>query len=111
MKQRVGIIGVGAIGKPLATHLLQEGYHITICPHRNHAPIEEPKQQGARRVTSPAEGATHSDVVLILVPDAPQVEEVCFGEQRWGASKKRDHALTVVVMSTIAPAAMQSLQP
>jgi predicted dinucleotide-binding enzyme len=91
MKQRVGIIGVGAIGKPLATHLLQEGYHITICPHRNHAPIEEPKQQGARRVTSPA--------------------EVCFGEQRLGASKKRDHALTVVVMSTIAPAAMQSLQP
>lgn len=109
MKQRVGIIGVGAIGQPLATHLLHEGYHVTICPHRNHAPIEQLKQQGAHSVPNPAEVAAHSDIVLILVPDAPQVEEVCFGEQGLGVNSKRDHAVTVVVMSTIEPAAVQSI--
>lgn len=109
MKQRVGMIGVGAIGKPLAIRLLQRGYLVTTCPHRNHAPIEALKQQGAHSVTSPAEVAAHSDIVLILVPDTPQVEEVCFGEQGLLAGRSSSHALTVVVMSTIAPTAMQSI--
>ena len=109
MMKRVGILGVGAIGKPMAAHLLQAGYPVTTCPHRNHAPVEELKQQGAHSVTSPAEVAARSDIVLILVPDAPQVEEVCFGKQGLVAGLQRDQALTVVVMSTIAPAAMQSI--
>jgi 3-hydroxyisobutyrate dehydrogenase-like beta-hydroxyacid dehydrogenase len=109
MKQRVGIIGVGAIGQPLATHLLHEGYSVTICPHRNHTPIEQLKRQGARSVSNPAEVAAHSEIVLILVPDAPQVEEVCFGEQGLAARSTREQPLTVVVMSTIAPTAMQSI--
>ncbi|GHO64019.1 2-hydroxy-3-oxopropionate reductase [Ktedonobacter sp. SOSP1-52] len=109
MKQRVGIIGVGAIGHPLATHLLHEGYSVTICPHRNYAPIEQLKRQGAHSVSNPAEVAAHSDIVLILVPDAPQVEDVCFGEQGLAVRSTREHALTVVVMSTIAPTAVQSI--
>lgn len=56
-----------------------------------------------------AEVAAHADIVLLLVPDAPQVEEVCFGEQGLVAGRKSDHALTVVVMSTIAPTAMQAI--
>lgn len=109
MKQRVGIIGVGAIGQPLATRLLHEGYSVTICPHRNHTPIEQLKQQGAHSVPNPVEVAAHSDLVLILVPDAPQVEDVCFGEQGLAVRNTREHALTVIVMSTIAPTAMQSI--
>ncbi|QBD80419.1 NAD(P)-dependent oxidoreductase [Ktedonosporobacter rubrisoli] len=109
MKQRVGVIGLGAIGKPLASHLLQEGYPVFACPHRDHAPIEELERQGAQRLASPLELAAHTDIILILVPDAPQVEEVCFGTQGLIAGKKVDQALTVVVMSTIAPLAMQSI--
>lgn len=109
MTKRVGILGVGAIGKPIAAHLLQVGYPIIICPHHHQAPVEELKQQGAYGVSSPAEVATHADIVLLLVPDAPQVEEVCFGEQGLVTGLRRDHALIVIVMSTIAPAAMQSI--
>ena len=109
MTKRVGIIGTGAIGKPIAKHLLQAGYRITTCSHHNHAVVEELKQQGAQIVASPAEVATRSDTVLLLVPDAPQVEEVCFGEQGLVAGIKGDHTLTVIVMSTIAPFAMQSI--
>lgn len=109
MKKRVGIIGTGAIGKPIATHLLQMDYRITTCSHHKQAAVEELKQQGARIVASPAEVAAHSDTVLLLVPDAPQVEEVCFGEQGLLAGIQSDHPLTVIVMSTIAPFAMQSI--
>jgi 3-hydroxyisobutyrate dehydrogenase-like beta-hydroxyacid dehydrogenase len=109
MQKRVGILGVGAIGKPLAEHLLQQGYDVTTCPHRNLAAIEKLKQQGAFIVASPAEVAAHADVVLVLVPDAPQVEEVCFGAQGLVTGVKDDQALTVIVMSTIAPSAMQSI--
>lgn len=109
MKQRIGILGVGAMGFPIATHLLSEGYHVTVCAHRNANPIEELVRQGAHRVTSPAEVAAHSDAILILVPDAPQVEEVCFGEQGVVTGLSTSHTCAVIVMSTIAPAAAQSI--
>ncbi|HEU5347793.1 MAG TPA: NAD(P)-binding domain-containing protein [Ktedonobacterales bacterium] len=82
MKQHVGILGVGAMGKPIAAHLLSEGYHVTLCGHRNHGPIDELVQLGAQRGVTPAEVAARSDVVLVLVPDTPEVEEVCFGDGR-----------------------------
>lgn len=109
MKQHIGILGIGAMGFPIATHLLNEGHHVTACAHRNHLPIEELVRQGAHRVASPAEVAAHSDTVLILVPDAPQVEEVCFGEQGIVAGLNDNHTCTIIVMSTIAPAAAQSI--
>ncbi len=109
MKQHIGILGVGAMGFPIATHLLSEGYHVTVCAHRNPTPVEALARQGAQRVTTPAEVAAHSDTVLILVPDAPQVEAVCFGEQGVVAGLSDGHTCTIIVMSTIAPPAAQSI--
>lgn len=109
MTKRIGILGVGAVGRPLAAHLLRVGYPVITCVHRKPAPVEERKQQGAEVVANPAEVAAASDIILILVPDAPQVEEVCFGERGIVAGKQSGQDLTVIVMSTVAPTARQSI--
>ena len=79
--KRVGVVGVGAMGRHMAAQLLQKGYTVTVCPHVNRAPVEELAALGANVVDDPAAVAAASEVVITMVPDAPQVEEACFGER------------------------------
>ena len=74
MSKRVGVVGVGAMGKLMAAQLLKKGYTVTVCPHRNRQPVEELAAQGAQVAENPAGVAAASEVVVTMVPDAPQVE-------------------------------------
>lgn len=100
MAKRVGVVGVGAMGKPMAASLLRAGYEVTVCPHRNKAPVEELAAKGARAVANPREVGENSDVVITMVPDAPQVEESIFGEN--GIAHGLHKGGTVIDMSTIS---------
>ena len=107
--KRVGLVGVGAMGRHMAAQLLQKGYTVTVCPHINRAPVEELAAKGAQVVADPAAVAAASEVVVTMVPDAPQVEESCFGERGIAVGHQPGQDLTVIDMSTISPVATRAI--
>jgi 3-hydroxyisobutyrate dehydrogenase-like beta-hydroxyacid dehydrogenase len=79
-KPTIGFIGLGTIGLPMASNLLKAGYLLR-AHDLNPIPIAEIKGQGAAALGTPAEVAADSDVVVTMVPDAPDVEQVALGPQ------------------------------
>lgn len=99
----VGVIGVGAMGEPMAAALLRAGFSVTVCAHRNRAPVERLVALGALEAADPAGVAAGADVVITMVPDAPQVDEALFGPR--GAAAGAASGTLFVDMSTISPVA------
>ena len=75
MGDRVGFIGLGIMGRPMAGHLLAAGLPLTVHS-RSPGPVDELVADGASRASSPAEVAAASDVVITMLPDTPDVVEV-----------------------------------
>jgi 2-hydroxy-3-oxopropionate reductase len=99
--ERIGFIGLGIMGKPMATNLVAAGYALTVCDF-NAAAVDELVAQGATAAGSAREVAAASDVVITMLPDSPQVDEVVFGPDGV-AEGIRENAL-YIDMSSIAPA-------
>ncbi|HTD35891.1 MAG TPA: NAD(P)-dependent oxidoreductase [Candidatus Limnocylindrales bacterium] len=106
MATQVGVVGVGAMGEPMAAALLRAGFGVTVCAHRNREPVERLVEQGARDGGDPAGVARAADVVITCVPDAPQVEEALFGER--GAAHGARPGTLFIDMSTISPVATRA---
>jgi 3-hydroxyisobutyrate dehydrogenase-like beta-hydroxyacid dehydrogenase len=106
MATRVGFIGVGAMGEPMAASLLRGGFAVSVCAHRDRAPVERLRALGAADGGDPAGVAGSSDVVVTCVPDAPQVEEALFGEH--GAAHGAAPRTLFIDMSTISPVATRA---
>ena len=75
---KVGLIGLGIMGKPMAKNLLKAGYDLTVS-NRNKAAADEVVAAGAKAATNAEIGET-CDVVLTMVPNSPQVKAVMLGE-------------------------------
>jgi 2-hydroxy-3-oxopropionate reductase len=75
MGERVGFIGLGIMGKPMAGHLLDAGYPLTVHS-RSAGPVDELTSRGATRANNAREVAAASDVVITMLPDTPDVETV-----------------------------------
>ncbi len=105
--KRVGLIGAGAMGRPMAENLLKAGFETYVVAHRNRGPVEELVGLGAREVGSWREMAEAVEVVVTMVPDVPQVEEVCFGAG--GLAEGAHEGLMLIDMSTISPVASQDI--
>jgi len=75
-QQKIGFIGLGIMGAPMAGHLLEAGYQLFVNTHGN---TPEPFVSKATICASAAEVTRQSDVVFIMVPDTPDVEKVLFG--------------------------------
>jgi 3-hydroxyisobutyrate dehydrogenase-like beta-hydroxyacid dehydrogenase len=101
--QRIGFIGLGAMGEPMARALLRAGFPLTASAHRRAQPLERLVSDGASAAADPAAVAGASDVVVICVPDSPQVESVLFGER--GVAQGVRPGSLVIDMSTISPIA------
>jgi 3-hydroxyisobutyrate dehydrogenase-like beta-hydroxyacid dehydrogenase len=106
MATTVGVIGVGAMGEPMAAALLRAGFEVTVCAHRNREPVERLAAQGAHDGGDPAGVARASAFVITCVPDAPQVEQALFGER--GAAHGAAPGTMFIDMSTISPVATRS---
>lgn len=106
MPETIGFIGLGVMGKPMARNLLNAGYPLIVQNHRQ-AVTDELVALGARSADLPREVAAQSDVVILMLPDAPQVEEVVRGPD--GAIAGAREGLTVIDMSTISPLVTTSL--
>ncbi len=103
----VGLIGVGAMGEPMAESLMRAGFTVTVCAHTNRAPVERLIAAGATDGGDPAGVARASDVVITMVPDAPQVEESLFGPH--GALAGARANTLFIDMSTISPVATRDV--
>jgi 2-hydroxy-3-oxopropionate reductase len=101
MNSRIGFIGLGLMGKPMAKNLLKAGYPVTVF-NRSPAPMDELAAAGARLATSPMHLAQECDVVLTCVSDSPDVEMVVLGEN--GVLAGARPGLLYIDNSTIAPA-------
>jgi 2-hydroxy-3-oxopropionate reductase len=106
MGMRVGVIGVGAMGEPMAASLLRAGFTVTVCAHRDRAPVVRLVALGAHDGGDPAGVADASGVVITCVPDAPQVDDALFGEH--GATHGAQGGTLFVDMSTISPLASRA---
>ncbi|MDD5298316.1 MAG: NAD(P)-dependent oxidoreductase [Rhodocyclaceae bacterium] len=102
----IGFIGLGLMGRPMALNLIKGGHEVAVWARRaeSMAPL---LAAGARGCASPADVAAHCDVVISMVADAPDVEQVALGQD--GVAEGARAGLIFVDMSTIAPAAAQSI--
>ena len=107
MATPLGMIGLGAMGEPMAASLLRAGFPVTACAHRDRAPLERLVALGARDGGDPSGVGAASDVVVLCVPDAPQVEGALFGEH--GATLRAKPGTLFVDMSTISPIASRAI--
>jgi 3-hydroxyisobutyrate dehydrogenase-like beta-hydroxyacid dehydrogenase len=107
MIKKVGFVGLGAMGRPMAENLIKKGFETYVVAHTNRQPIEELIALGAKEAKNGAEMAAEVEAIVTMVPDAPQVEEACFGENGIAAGAKA--GLIVADMSTISPTASQNI--
>ncbi len=97
---RIGFIGLGIMGKPMAGHLLKAGHTLRVHS-RTYAPVEALAALGAIPCKNPKEAAERSEIVFLMLPDTPDVEQVLFGPD--GVSKGAQSGSIVVDMSSISP--------
>ena len=97
---RIGFIGLGIMGKPMANNLLKAGFQVTAY-NRSEGPRAELAEAGARVAESPAEAAGDVEMVVTNVTDSPDVEAVCLGPR--GIIEGAAPGTIVVDMSTISP--------
>jgi 3-hydroxyisobutyrate dehydrogenase-like beta-hydroxyacid dehydrogenase len=77
-KPKIGFIGLGMIGMPMARNIIKNGYEMWVYDLKS-AAVEETVSAGARSSDSAANAAAESDVVITMVPDAPDVEKAALG--------------------------------
>jgi len=99
-KPKIGFIGLGIMGKPMAGHLIDAGYELVVH-NRNRDAVDELVGKGAIEAHSGKEVAEQSDIVITMLPDSPDVESVALGEG--GIIEGAHGGLIFVDMSTIAP--------
>ncbi len=98
---KIGFIGLGIMGEPMAGHLLKAGHQLFLCSLPS---VPVPLVDAGGAVCASGRGvAEQADIIITMVPDTPQVEEVLFGEE--GVAKGLAPGKIVVDMSSISPIA------
>lgn len=101
---KVGFIGLGVMGSPMALNVLKGGHELTVHDRRPQA-IEPLTAAGARAVASPREVGAASEIVVTMLPEPQHVEEVVLGEN--GIAAGMAAGGMVIDMSTIDPVTSQ----
>jgi 2-hydroxy-3-oxopropionate reductase len=106
MAPRVGFIGLGIMGKPMARNLLKAGFPLTVH-NRSRAKIDELVKDGAAAAASPKEVASVADIIITMLPNSPDVELVALGAGGIREGAKAGQLL--IDMSTINPIVSQKI--
>ena len=99
-KPPIGFVGLGIMGLPMAGHILDAGYPLTVY-NRTRSKTEGLAAKGAKVADSPAAVAADSEVIITIVSDSPDVEEVVAGPN--GVVDQIGEGTVVIDMSTISP--------
>ena len=104
--QKIGFVGLGIMGKPMATNLIKAGYELAvydIVPER----VSELVKAGAKRGQSGKDVAARSEIVITMLPNSPQVMDAVLGP---GGILEGAKAGTILIdMSSIAPRASREI--
>jgi 2-hydroxy-3-oxopropionate reductase len=101
---KLGFIGLGIMGTPMAGHLLKAGHRLFV--HSLPSVPAEVLQAGATACANGREVAQQADIVFTMVPDTPNVEDALFSAE--GAASGLSKGKTVVDMSSISPIATKA---
>ena len=106
MGERVGFIGLGIMGKPMARNLLEAGFGLTVHS-RSAGSVDEVVEAGAARAGGPAAVAEASDITITMLPDTGDVEQVLTGDG--GVLEGAAAGSLVIDMSSIDPGPTRSM--
>ena len=100
---KIGFIGLGIMGKPMAGHLIKGGH--TLFLQTRSGVTEDMKARGGIVCATPKEVAQRADIIITMLPDTPDVEKILFGENGVveGLMPKAEQRKIVVDMSSISP--------
>jgi len=99
-EKRIGFIGLGSMGKPMATNILKAGFPLTVYDVRKE-PLAEMEKLGADVATSLKEIGEKSDVVVVMVLSYQQIKEAVFPPE--GVLGGMQRGSTLIITSTISP--------
>lgn len=104
--RKVGFIGLGIMGKPMAKNLLKAGFELTVHS-RSRPPVDELVASGAAAADSPSACAATVEVVVTMLPDSADSERVILGAG--GVLAGASPGTTIVDMSSIAPGVSRAM--
>ncbi len=107
MAEKVGFIGLGIMGGPMAKNLIEAGYELTVQNRSPEKAEELAKESGATAAETPREVAENSDIIITMLPDSPDVEKVVAGED--GVLEDIKSGSLLVDMSTISPVVTEKI--
>lgn len=102
---KVGFVGLGIMGRPMAKNVVKAGYEVTVFDFNQEA-IDDLVAHGAKAADSGKAAAQEADVVITMLPNSPNVEAALFAEN--GIAEGLRPGATVIDMSSIAPKASQA---
>ena len=103
---RIGFIGLGIMGRPMALNLLRGGHQLAVWTRRPES-MQPLLDAGASGAANPAALAAEAELVISMVADAPDVEQVMLGEN--GVASSGRSGLVAIDMSTIRPSAARAI--
>ena len=103
---KIGFIGLGIMGKPMARNLLRAGYPLVVHS-RSRGPVDELVAEGAQRASNAYEVAARADTIITMLPDTPDLEVVVNGPGGLFGALRPGKLL--IDMSTVAPVATRRL--
>ena len=83
MNKKIGFIGLGAMGRPMAANILRAGFDLTVYDIRTE-PMQELEKLGAKAARSPQEVGAQCEIIETIVVNDTQVEEVILGKDSGG---------------------------
>lgn len=104
--ERIGFVGLGIMGRPMALNLMEAGYELTVH-NRSRAKVDELVAEGAAPAGSPKEVAEKCDIVIAMLPGPPEVKQAVAGEN--GLLEGAREGSLIIDMSTSSPLLAQKL--
>jgi len=105
---KIGFIGTGIMGQPMAANLQKAGHQLFLSEHHGKAPAEL-INAGAVALANPQQVAQEAEFIIVMVPDTPQVDDVLFRAD--GVAAGLGPNKVVIDMSSISPTATKAFTP
>ena len=99
-KEKIGFIGLGIMGLPMASNLIKDGFNLVVY-NRTLSKCSQLEEKGAVVVQTPADVAKNAKMIITMVTDSPDVEDILLGEK--GIMSTIEEGSIVIDMSTISP--------
>ncbi len=104
--KKIGFIGVGIMGRPMAKNLIEQGYQV-VGYDLNEDALAQVLAYGAEKGFSPQDVAARTDTIITMLPNSPQVKEVVLGAN--GIIEGTSRGQVLIEMSSIAPLVSQKI--